>query len=282
MSNSFHIGVAIVQWEARGYGSVADFIEEAEACVRSMAVYRPDFLLFPEYFTLCIAEKGHDDAVLLAEVAQHTPMVLAAFQSMAQRYQINIVAGTMPLQEDNKMFNISYLCHRDGRIDAYKKTHLTPFEHGWELSAGDVLPIFETDCGKVGILICYDVEFPEAARKMALEGAKVLFVPYQTDTEQGYFRVRLCAQARAVENECYVVTAGLVGAMPGLSLVEFQFAQSAVFTPSDLFFPVGGVHTACIPNRYSAVFSDLDMQKLQRLHETGSVRTMRDRRLDLY
>lgn len=94
----------------------------------------------------------------------------------------------------------------------YEKVHVTPDEiKSWGLSGGKMVQTFDTDCAKIGILICYDVEFPELSRIMADQGMQILFVPFLTDTQNGYSRVRVCAQARAIENECFVVIAGSVG-----------------------------------------------------------------------
>ena len=97
----------------------------------------------------------------------------------------------------------------------YEKMHVTPDEiKSWGLSGGKLLQTFDTDCAKIGVLICYDVEFPELSRLMADQGMQILFVPFLTDTQNAYSRVRVCAQARAIENECFVVIAGSVGNLP--------------------------------------------------------------------
>lgn len=72
------------------------------------------------------------------------------------------------------------------------------------------MKVFDTDIGKIGILICFDVEFPELPRLLADKGVKILLVPYWTDIKNAYLRVRRCAQARAIENECYVAIADSV------------------------------------------------------------------------
>ena len=101
------------------------------------------------------------------------------------------------------------------------------------IQGGDKIAVFDTDAGRVGIQICYDVEFPELSRILATQGLDILFVPFWTDTKNSYLRVRHCAQARAIENECYVVIAGSVGNLPEVESLDVQFSQSAVLTPSD-------------------------------------------------
>lgn len=141
---------------------------------------------------------------------------------------------------------------------------------------------FDTDCGKIGVVICYDVEFPELTRLMAQDGMQILFVPFMTDTQNAYSRVRVCAQARAIENECYVAIAGSVGNLPRVHNMDIQYAQSAVFTPCDFAFPNDGKRSEATPNTEMILISDVDLNLLNELHTYGAVRNLRDRRRDLY
>ena len=132
------------------------------------------------------------------------------------------------------------------------------------------------------ILICYDVEFPELARYLAIKGMDLLLVPFWTDTKNAYLRVRRCAQARAIENECYVAIAGSVGNIPKVENMDIQYAQSAIFTPSDFAFPHDAVAAEATPNTEMALIADLDMELLKELRLQGSVRNLHSRRTDLY
>ena len=111
---------------------------------------------------------------------------------------------------------------------------------------------------------------------------EILFVPFMTDTQNGYTRVRSCAQARAIENECYVAIAGSVGNLPRVNNMDIQYSQSAVFTPSDFSFPNNGVKAEATPNTEMVLIADVDLYLLKELHEYGTVKTMKDRRHDLY
>jgi predicted amidohydrolase len=150
------------------------------------------------------------------------------------------------------------------------------------MQKGKQLKVFDTDCGKIGILICYDVEFPELSRLLAEEGMDILFVPFLTDTQNGYSRVRNCAQARAIENECYVAIAGCVGNLPKVHNMDIQYAQSMVFTPCDFAFPANGVKAEATPNTEMILIADCDIGLLRELNQFGSVRNLRDRRKDIY
>lgn len=176
-----------------------------------------------------------------------------------------------------------FLCHRNGRVDGYEKIHITPDEAShWGIKGGETLQVYETDSGKVGILICYDVEFPELPRILAEQGMQILFVPFLTDTQNAYMRVRCCAQARAIENECYVAISGSVGNLPKVENMDIQYSQSAVFTPCDFAFPSNGVKSEATPNAEMILIADVDLSLLDELHSYGSVRNLKDRRTDFY
>ena len=164
-----------------------------------------------------------------------------------------------------------------------EKIHVTPDEiKSWGLSGGKSIQTFDTDCAKIGVLICYDVEFPELSRIMADQGMQILFVPFLTDTQNAYSRVKVCAHARAIENECFVVIAGSVGNLPRVHNMDIQYAQSGVFTPCDFAFPTDGKRAEATPNTEMILVSDVDLDLLNELHTYGSVRNLKDRRGDLY
>lgn len=216
-------------------------------------------------------------------LATFTEKIRDAMSKMAVEYNANIITGSMPFDDNGEYYNVSYLCHRSGKIDEQRKIHITPHERkDWALRGGDEVKVFDTDAGRVGILICYDVEFPELGRIMADQGIDILFVPFWTDTKNSYLRIRLCAQARAIENECYVVIAGSVGNLPQVESLDVQYAQSAVLTPSDFPFPHDAILNEATPNTEMLLFSDLDMTKLKILHAEGTVTNLKDIRKDLY
>jgi len=189
----------------------------------------------------------------------------------------------MPEVVRGKLYNVGYLCRRDGSVERFEKIHVTPDEaRVWGMVNGNSLQTFDTDCGKIGVLICYDSEFPELSRLLSDEGMDILFVPFLTDTQNGYSRVRLCAQARAIENECYVAIAGSVGNLPKVHNMDIQYAQSAVFTPCDFSFPSNGIKAEATPNTEMILVTDIDIDLLRELHTFGAVRNLKDRRKDFY
>jgi predicted amidohydrolase/GNAT superfamily N-acetyltransferase len=280
------VRLGLVQWQMRLFPSFDALVDQMEFFIDAISDYRSDFVLFPELFNApLMADYNHlGEAEAIRKLAHYTEPLRNKFVEFALSYNINIVTGSMPyLDEQGKLTNIAYLCRRDGTWDSYSKIHITPSEReAWGMSGGNTLKVFDTDCGKVGIVICYDVEFPEVPRMLAEQGMQLLFVPFLTDTQNGYMRVRSCAKARAIENECYVAIAGSVGNLPRVNNMDIQYAQSAVFTPSDFPFPVNQVKAETTPNTEMTLIVDVDLNLLKELHTHGSVRTLKDRRKDLY
>lgn len=279
------VRLGLIQWQMRPYKDIDTLMHQAEYFVDAVSGYRSDFALFPEFFNAPLMSRynhlGESDAI--RELAGYTDEVVQRFSNLSISYNINIITGSMPEVREGKLLNVGYLCKRDGTIERYEKIHVTPDEAKvWGMQGGDQLKVFETDCGKIGILICYDVEFPELGRILADQGMDLLFVPFLTDTQNGYSRVRNCAQARAIENECYVAIAGSVGNLPNVHNMDIQFAQSMVFTPCDFAFPTNGIKSEATPNTEMILITDVDIDLLAELHQFGSVRNLKDRRTDLY
>jgi len=280
------IRLGLVQWQMRAFNDIEAFYDQVEFFVDAVSGYNADFAVFPEFFnTPLMGPFNHlPEREAMQKLAELTDEIRERIQRFAVSYNVNIISGSMPIvDKDGKLYNISYLCHRNGSYDEYRKVHITPNEvKYYGMYGGDKVKVFDTDCGKVGILICYDVEFPELSRILADQGMQILFVPFLTDTQNGYTRVRSCAQARAIENECYVAIAGSVGNLPKVNNMDIQYAQSAVFTPSDFAFPTNGVKAEATPNTEMLVLADVDLYLLKEVHEYGTVKTMKDRRKDLY
>ena len=279
------VRIGLVQWQMRPYKSLNDVFEQVEFFVDAVSDYKSDFILFPEYFNAPLMAKFNhmSESEAIRELARYTNDIRDRFINLAISYNINIITGSMPLLKESGLYNVGFLCRRDGTYETYEKVHITPDESkSWGLSGGSAVKTFQTDCAKIGILICYDVEFPELSRIMADQGMQILFVPFLTDTQNGYSRVRVCAQARAIENECFVAIAGIVGNLPRVHNMDIQYAQSGVFTPCDFAFPTDGKRAEATPNTEMILVSDVDLDLLSELHTYGSVRNLKDRRSDLY
>ncbi|MDT8439900.1 MAG: GNAT family N-acetyltransferase [Wenzhouxiangellaceae bacterium] len=279
------VRVGAVQWKMRPTRSLDDLFGQIEYFVDAVSGYQADVVLFPEFFNGPMMAPWNDEgpAEAVRHLAADTEAIRDHMSKLAVSYNINIVAGSMPEYDGEQLRNVCYLLRRDGTWDRQYKLHVTPDEKSyWGLTGGNGLQVFETDFGKIGILICYDVEFPELPRLLAEHGMNILFVPYWTDTKNAYLRVRRCAQARAIENECYVVISGSVGNLPRVENMDMQYSQAAVFTPSDFAFPHDAIAAEATANSETMLIADLDLDNLREIRSHGSVRNMADRRLDLY
>jgi predicted amidohydrolase/GNAT superfamily N-acetyltransferase len=279
------VRIGLIQWQMRPYKNLSELLQQAEYFIDAISGYRSDFALFPEFFNApLMAEYNHlSESEAIRKLAEHTSTIVKEFSKFSISYNINIIAGSMPEIINGVLYNVGYLCKRDGSVERYEKIHVTPDEaRVWGLQGGTQIKTFDTDAGKIGVLICYDSEFPELSRFLALEGMDILFVPFLTDTQNGYSRVRFCAQARAIENECYVAIAGSVGNLPNVANMDIQYAQSMVFTPCDFSFPTNGIKAEATPNTEMILIADLDLDALKELHNYGSVKNLKDRRKDLY
>ena len=280
------VRIGMVQWQMRPYKTMDELYEQVEFFIDAVSDYKSDFILFPEYFNAPLMARFNDlgEAQAIRAMAKYTDQIRDHFRELAISYNINIITGSMPyVKDDGSLYNVGFLIRRDGTDEMYEKRHVTPDEEKcWGLTGGSQLRTFDTDCGRIGVLICYDVEFPELSRIMAAQGMQILFVPFMTDTQNAYTRVRICAQARAIENECYVAIAGSVGNLPRVHNMDIQYAQSAVFTPCDFAFPNDGRRAEATPNTEMILVADVDLHSLTQLHTYGSVRNLLDRRTDLY
>jgi len=279
------VRLGLIQWQMRPYKDVKELMEQAEYFVDALSAYKSDFALFPEFFNgpLMATYNNLTEPEAIRKLAEFTQPLVMEFSKLSVSYNINIITGSMPELVDGVLYNVGYLCKRNGTVERFEKIHVTPDEERiWGMKGGEQLRTFDTDCGRIGILICYDVEFPELSRLLALEGMDILFVPFLTDTQHGYSRVRFTAQARAIENECYVVIAGSVGNIPKVHNMDMHYAESMVFSPCDFSFPANGIHAQATPNTEMVIISDVDLDLLKELHNYGSVKNLKDRRTDLY
>ncbi|MGP4082346.1 GNAT family N-acetyltransferase [Pseudalkalibacillus sp. R45] len=282
---SFPVRITTIQYMMKQIYTFDEFANQVEYYTDVASDYGSDFAVFPEIFTTQLMsyldEKSPSQAV--RRLTEYTEDYIELFTELAVRYNVNIIGGSHFVEEDGKIYNIAYLFRRDGTIEKQYKLHITPNERKWwGVSPGDKVNVFDTDCGKIAILICYDIEFPELSRYVTDKGARIIFTPFCTDDRQGYLRVRYCAQARAIENQVYTVLSGTVGNLPQTENMDIQYAQSGIFTPSDFTFPRDGIVGECNPNIETVVVGDVDLEILRRHRRSGSVMQLRDRRRDLY
>jgi predicted amidohydrolase len=280
-----NLRVSAVQYHLHTIRSFGEFAARVEHYVKTAAEFESDFVLFPELFTtqLLSIGDGAGRALPIDALPGFTPQYLELFGRLAKDTGMHLLGGTHIIEDGGRLYNAAYLFYPDGRIGEQRKLHITPTEvKEWRMAAGDGLQVFDTDKGRIAMLICYDIEFPEIVRMAKARGADVIFCPSCTDDRHGFHRVRYSCHARTIENQVYVVTTGTVGSLPTVDFMRGNFGQAAVLTPNDVPFPPGGVLAAGEINDDMIITADLNLELLYKVREKGSVTTWRDRRTDLY
>lgn len=278
------IRVSSVQYHLHSIDRFEQFAHQAEHYVKAAQEYESDFVLFPELFTTQLMSIGGGaNGLPIEELPRFTESYMELFTRLARTTGMHIIGGTHIIAEDGKLYNAAYLFYPDGQVGEQRKLHITPTEvKEWNMAAGHALNVFDTRYGRIAILVCYDMEFPEIVRMARARGADIIFCPSCTDDRHGFHRVRYTCHARTIENQIYVVVAGTVGSLPTVDFMRMNFGQAAVLTPNDIPFPPSGVLAEGEINGDMIITADLDLDRLHRVREAGSVTTWRDRRIDLY
>ncbi|HVH39164.1 MAG TPA: carbon-nitrogen hydrolase family protein [Gemmatimonadaceae bacterium] len=274
------IRVATLQYLIRPVETYAQFAAQVTGLVETAADYKCRLVLFPEYFTLQLLTLGDVRSPIREQVRRlstYVPRYVELFSTLAKAHGLYICAGTIPVADNGNVHNESFFFGPDGAHGVQTKLHMTRFEaEEWIVQSRNRLTVFDTALGRIAIAICYDVQFPEVARAAARRGARILLVPSCTDDRQGMLRVRYCAQARAIENQMYVVTSHTVGSLPMVPAVSLNYGQAAILTPSDFQFARDGVLAEGIPNQETMVIAELDMTDIERARTSGTVLQLLD------
>ncbi|CCH49933.1 bifunctional GNAT family N-acetyltransferase/carbon-nitrogen hydrolase family protein [Pseudodesulfovibrio piezophilus] len=278
--------VCAAQYQMRRISSWEDLRQSVEFFVVTADAYHCHFLVLPELFTAQMFSTMPPEWTprrAVAELAGMTDKYLDMFRELASTYNLHIIGGSHPVLRDGKLYNVGHLFTPTGNVYTQDKLHITPGEReDWGIHPGEGLSVFQTPLGRIAIQVCYDIEFPETSRLLAMAGAEVIFVPFSTDEKRAYHRVRATAQARAIENSIYTVIAANVGNLPGVKTYLLNYGQSAIFAPSDFAFPIPSLSGEADPGVETVVIADLDFASLSQIREFGSVRPLHERRPDIY
>ncbi|HEX5817967.1 MAG TPA: carbon-nitrogen hydrolase family protein [Gemmatimonadales bacterium] len=282
MTQYDRLRVSALQYFIRPVTDLTQFREQVEALVDTAADYRCQLVVFPEYFTVQLLTLGDIHRPIqeqLRFLADYEPQFVELMSGLAAKHRIHIVGGTLPVvdPESGVLHNECKVFGPGGMIGTQRKLHMTRFEdEEWMVSPGSGLRLFDAPFGRFAVAVCYDVEFPEIARAAALSGADLLVVPSCTDDRQGFFRVRYCAHARAIENQMYVVVSSTVGSLPMVPAVHLNYGQAAILTPSDFPFARDGLLAEGNYNQEMMVIGELNFATLRESRLNGTVLPLRD------
>jgi predicted amidohydrolase len=276
------IRVAALQYFIRPVTSWEQFRDQVLGLIETAADYKCHLIVFPEYFTLqllTLAPTRRPIQEQLNDLARQVPRLQELMRSMAQSNGLYIVAGTIPVfdQTTGRIHNECFVFGPDGACGVQGKLHMTRFEREeWDVAPRSSLKVFETSFGRMAVAICYDVEFPEIVRAAARHDVHILCVPSCTDDRQGFFRVRYCSHARAIENQMYVIQAHTVGSLPMVPAVSLNYGQAAILTPSDFAFARDGILAEGVPNQEQMVIAELNLSTIAETRSTGTVLPLND------
>jgi len=278
-----NVKIATAQYDISFLENWSSYQSKVERWVVEAAEQDAKILLFPEYASMELASL-FGEAVYSSLSRQLAAMqsllddYLDLFRSLAKKYQCIIQSGTFPVKTDSGAYrNRAYLFMPDGQVDYQDKLMMTRFENEqWLIQKGEELRYFDTEYGRIAINVCYDSEFPMLARKQVEAGANLILVPSCTDTLAGYHRVKIGCQARALENQCYVVQSTLVGDAPWSEAVDVNIGAAAIYTPVDRGFPDNGILAEGKLNAVQWVIAEVSLSACGTVREQGQVFNYRD------
>lgn len=274
--------LAISQYEMECLSNWQVYEDKMVRLVEEAKIHQADLLVMGEYVGLELAswtEKNNQKqfAYIQTLLSRYQQFYL----TLAQQYRLYIQPGTLPvLEKDGYYRNRAYFFSPHGEFAYQDKIYLTPFERQTRLlHPGNELKIFDTSLGRLGITICYDCEFSILAESLAHAGVQLLLVPSCTERISGLTRVSICAQARAIENQCYVAHASLIGKANWNNIVDINTGQSALYCPADSGFPETGILAQTALNIPMMIAVDLNWDKLTHVRQYGEMRNFQDRQI---
>jgi len=259
---------ALGGWDAYAR-KIARWVEEAAGAGAKLAV-------FPEYGAMELASLDPattgDLTGSMHFVAGLEEQVDALHRDLAMRHGLYILAASLPVKRGAEYRNAARLFAPSGAMGVQEKLVMTRFEREqWGVSPGGPLRLFDTALGRIGVLICYDSEFPLLGRALVEAGADLILVPSCTDSVAGYHRVRIGAQARALEGQCYAIHAPTVGVAEWSPAVDENHGAAAVYGPPDLGFAETGVEAMGEMDRPQWLFATVDPARVERVRREGAV-----------
>ncbi|MCX6119210.1 MAG: acyltransferase [Proteobacteria bacterium] len=279
------VRAAAVQFSVRSH-TLSSLVDHMGGFCREASGWNTNIIVFPEYIIGTLANRSLNQAPQdqLIQLIEFGDEYQSCLKALAKKYNLWVLGGTFIERDGNtgKCFNSAPLVTPDGRIYIQRKIHLTPWEKSFGfLSAGDQVLVIDSPFGKLSTAICYDIEFPDIISKAAALGCQIVLNPSCTDTLAGYYRVRRCAQARAIENQLYVVNAPTVGWYPEVEWLTSNHGRASVVSPCDLGLPANGmIAQATLDAPDQLIVGDLNLATLNSLKVQGSVTPSLDRRTD--
>lgn len=271
------IKIAAAQYPLDALQSLGEYEAKIARWVEEAAGAGAQLLVFPEYGAMELASIGGQAGDLDASFDAVSALTVEADRvhaGLAAKHGVTIVSGSGPQRRPPATLNVAHIFGPTGIKGSYDKIMPTPWErNSWHISSGTKLSVFDVGIARIGLLICYDIEFPLLSRALAEAGAEIILAPSNTETEWGYWRVRTGAVARALENQVYTVHAPVVGASAWSAACAINIGMAGIFAPSDVGFPPGGVMALGEMNKAQWVYADVDLDLIANVRQSGGVQT---------
>lgn len=254
-----------------------DYARKQREWVARAARSGADLAVFPEYGAMEMAglsgrAMAADPQGSIDAVSGRMDQYNTLFSRLSSEFGLHILGPSAPVRLGEKTVNRATFFSPSGGFGVQDKQIMTRFERApWNISSGDDLRLFDTALGKIGVLICYDVEFPLLAKALADAGAEIILAPSCTETAQGYWRVRIGAQARAMEQQCITVMSSLTGTQPALFGVERNTGAAGVFSPMDQGFSDDGAVAVAPHDSPGWTYADIDLAAIRQVRADGNV-----------
>ncbi|MEJ9229835.1 amidohydrolase [Peribacillus butanolivorans] len=276
------VKITACQFRVEKVASFKEFQKQVEDLINQVPE-NSDYIIFPELLTIGLLSTFPDqNASSLIKIDEYTTQYKELFSSISSKRKQVIIAGSHLECREDEYFNIAYIFDKDGSYVEHKKTHIFPAEANWQTSEGNTLEVYSIGPVKIGIAVCYEAEIPEISRILSVNGADIIFCPSYTFTEAGFWRVRHCAHARAIENQVYFVHCPTVGE-PGDPLPN-GYGRASILSPCDKAWLANGVVAEAEVNKHTVITGTVDIDELYENRKSGAATTFKDRkrRKDVY
>lgn len=271
--------VAAFNYQMPNHSNFSKYTQYVEECVTKAHSLGAELILFPEYGSIelvslmdkKIQKKLNEQ---LEEIQKYREEFLNLYLEQAKKFQIHIVLPSFPWKlENGSIVNRAYVVSEKGIEGYQEKNMMTRFENEeWQVSKGEgIQKVFEFKNIKFGINICYDVEFPDFARKLCSQGVKLILAPSCTEALKGMNRVHVGARARALENQCFVVVSQTTGSVEYSEAIDLNTGMVAAYATPDLGFSDDGIIFQSNVNEAGFYLIDLDFAKIDHVRSSGSV-----------
>ena len=256
----------------------ASYEEKITRWVTEAAQNGADLLVFPEYGAMELASLAGSNVAGDIEQSMQAvdallPKANALYARLSTEHNVHILGASAPCYAGNARPSNRAMFFTPSGAQAYQdKQIMTRFERDpMDVHPNGPLTVFDTALGKIGVIICYDSEFPGLARALVEAGVEILLAPSCTSSLAGYWRVRIGAMARALESQCVVVHSPTTGDAPWNPTVDANIGAAAIYGPPDMGFPDTGVLAEGVLNEPAWVYADVSLDAIRAVRADGRV-----------